>query len=218
MKLAPDARHILIPCAASFLMSLIGYQLADLRFFIYPALAALLLICFLIFFFRDPERNSPVDSSVILAPADGRIVAVDGFVPGEFSDYAFRLSIFLSLFDVHINRAPVNGVVKRCEYHPGRFFPAFWARAGAENEHTAIEFENQAGTVGLCQWAGFLARRIVCRLREGNVVMAGERFGLIRFGSRVDLFMPSHVRLRASCGERVKAGETVLAEFITHES
>jgi phosphatidylserine decarboxylase len=174
--------------------------------FVSPWLAAfwLLLLAFIAFFFRDPHRVPPGAEGALLSPADGRVVRV-----GEEAD-GRPLSIFLSVFDVHVNRAPVSGRVTRIVYSRGRFQAAFRHGASHENERNAITIESALGPVTVVQIAGLLARRIVCTLREGDEVRAGDRIGLIKFGSRVDVLPPPSVRWDVEVGDRVTGGVTVL--------
>jgi phosphatidylserine decarboxylase len=176
------------------------------------ALPFLLLSGFFVFFFRDPERTSPTDPDSVVAPADGRVMIVGdppfpGTPPGEWK----LISIFLSPLDVHVNRAPVSGRVMRVEYHRGRFLPAYKTEAGTHNEWTEVWFDHD-GTVVVCrQIVGILARRIVTRLAVGDVVTKGERFGLMKFGSRIDLFVPHSAQLAVKPGDRVVGGESIVA-------
>lgn len=181
----------------------------------YPTSASVVLLAaaFLAFFFRDPERMIPQGERVILAPADGRIVAIKPFTDwqGPFGEPLTRVSIFLSVLDVHINRAPLTAVVNAVTHTPGRFVAAWGEAASAENEQTLIHFASPDGDVWVKQIAGLLARRIVCRLRPGQKVAAGDRIGLIRFGSRVDCILPAAAELKVRRGQAVKGGSTILA-------
>jgi phosphatidylserine decarboxylase len=167
-------------------------------------------LCFMVFF-RDPERQIPVGEGLVLSPADGRVLVADrateaGAPVGSW----LQVSIFLSPLDVHINRVPVSGRVSRIEHRPGRFLPAYKPEAGA-NERTEFSIDAHGQTIIVRQIVGVLARRVVCRLAEGNVVSAGDRFGLMKFGSRMDVFLPPTADLRVRAGDRVRGGETVLA-------
>lgn len=163
-------------------------------------------------FFRDPERRIPDGARLILSPADGRIVAITER-EDDFVGPARQVSIFMSVFNVHVNRIPLTGTVRSVAHHPGRFRPAMQAAASFENENTQITLENERTRLKFAQVAGLIARRIVCRLQPGQRVNAGERFGMIRFGSRVDLTLAETVTLRVRVGDRVKAGETVIGEI-----
>lgn len=174
---------------------------------LWAGVAAMVLAAFVLFFFRDPERSAPGDPGQILAPADGRVVSVRG------ESGAQVISIFLSVFNVHVNRAPVGGRISRIEYSKGRFLAAFDERASTENERNSITIDSPRGfTVRFVQIAGIVARRIVCWRREGEDLQPGERVGLIKFGSRVDVFFPANAVVRVQKGQRVKAGETVIGE------
>jgi phosphatidylserine decarboxylase len=160
------------------------------------------------FFFRDPGRDVPSGEDLVVSPADGKVVAIDA---GAGSDGATRVSIFLSIFDVHVNRAPIAGRIASVEYHAGAFLPAFDDKASLRNEQNTVTLE-QAGTrVVFKQIAGLIARRIVFRKAVGDVVARGERVGIIRFGSRADVLVPAGFQLRVRQGDRVRAGSSVLA-------
>lgn len=166
------------------------------------------------FFFRDPERVIPSESRLILAPADGRVVDIKDEENRFLGATAKRVGIFLSVFDVHVNRVPVSGEVAYREYRPGKKLPANSAFASRENECCEIGLVNGKGKVVVRQIAGVLARRIVCRVKAGDKVQPGERFGMIKFGSRVELVLPPSVRLAVSLRQKVKGGETVIGEFL----
>jgi len=178
------------------------------------ALLALLTL-FTIFFFRDPQRRVIVEPDLLLAPADGRILSIDTvenhpYVGGR----AVKISIFLSIFDVHINRIPTSGTIDYVKYNPGKFFPAFKDKASEQNEQTEIGLTSDVGhKLVVKQIAGFIARRIVCRLHEGDSVSAGNRFGMICFGSRADLLVPVDSDLQVHMGDHVKGGLTVIGHL-----
>lgn len=218
MRIASEGFVLIFPGLGLIAVLIVAYTLTGAYILLYPLFAALLLTAFITFFFRDPERAIPNNALGIISPADGRVIALDNKIPQYFKGYKTRLSIFLSIFDVHINRLPLSGAVSRLEYHPGKFHAAFTEKAADSNEHTIIEITNNQGKLGFCQRAGTLARRIVCNLRYGQNVNAGERFGMIRFGSRVDIYMPENVRPLSRPGDRVLAGETVIGEFIAGKS
>ncbi len=163
------------------------------------------LILFLFYFFRDPERIPPPDTSLLVCPADGRVVSV------KHNENGHWVSIFMSLFDVHVNRAPCDGVVERIVHNPGRFKAAYLDEASFENENTEITLSTPFGQILIRQVAGVLARRIVCRVKEGDTLRRAERFGLIMLGSRVDVRLPSQIQILVKEGMQVKAGETPLA-------
>jgi phosphatidylserine decarboxylase len=160
-------------------------------------------------FFRDPERTPPAGPGLVLAPADGRVMRIDE-VEDPWVGRAVRASIFLSPLDVHVNRSPVAGLVDSVRYEAGRFMAAYRDEASELNERCTIALEGDVTRIGVKQIAGVLARRIVCRVRAGDKLAAGERFGLIRFGSRTDLVVPRSTEMRVKIGDRVKGGETVM--------
>ena len=173
------------------------------------ALGALFAALLVLAFFRDPERRVEADPSVVLAPADGRVVRV---APGD-GNRGPVISIFLSIFNVHINRVPVSGRVASVERIPGRFRAAFKGEASDVNARVAARIETPAGPVECVQIAGLVARRIVCRLRPGDQVVAGERYGLIKFGSRMDVKLPPATSVLVEIGARTRAGITPLARL-----
>ncbi len=179
------------------------------------AAAALALTIFIVSFFRDPERAPPSAPGLIVAPADGRVIKVarlqdDRFLHGE----ATVVSIFMSPLNVHVNRVPASGRVLDVRYHPGKYFRAFADKASMDNEQTAVLMEDEQGR-RLCfvQIAGFLARRIVCYLHAGMAIERGQRYGMIMFGSRADLYLPPAAVVRVKRGERARGGLTVIAEW-----
>lgn len=177
----------------------------------------LLFTLFCLFFFRDPERFTPARSGVIVAPADGKVVSVGPFAPpaelGLGPEPRWRVSIFLSVLDVHVNRSPAEGTVTRIAYRPGAFVNASLDKASDENERNALAMRlPDGGDLAVVQIAGLIARRIVCTVREGDRLLAGERFGIIRFGSRTDLYLPVGVRPLVAEGQTMIGGETVIAE------
>lgn len=178
-----------------------------------PAFAVILLglSAFLLFFFRDPERVVTAPTDAVVSPADGRVMVVGRPTVAAFPADAWQqISIFLSPMDVHVNRMPVAGRVTRVDYHPGRFLPAYRVEAGELNEYTEVTLDTGRHTVVVRQIVGILARRIVCRAKVGDVVAAGQRFGVMKFGSRMDIFLPTGTILQAAVGQRVVAGVTIL--------
>lgn len=175
--------------------------------------AAGMLFLFTAYFFRDPERTPPAGNSQILSPADGTVIDITEvdeniFIHGK----ARRISIFMSPLNVHVNRNPVTGIVRYVRHLPGEYFAAFAEKASLKNEQTHIGIETADGTkIFFKQIAGFIARRIVCPLTEGETVTAGKRFGMIKFGSRVDIFVPASATVHATLQQKTVAGETILA-------
>jgi phosphatidylserine decarboxylase len=168
------------------------------------------------FFFRDPERTSPDGDALVLSPADGRVIVAgpalaDAAPPRDDRAAWQQVSIFLSPMDVHVNRIPASGRVTRVAYTPGKFLPAYRPDAGATNERSEIWIDHHGQTIVARQIVGILARRVVCRARSGDEVRAGDRFGVMKFGSRMDVFLPADARIRVKVGDAVRAGETVIA-------
>ncbi len=174
-----------------------------------------LLTCFCIWFFRDPHRNVPSGEKLIVSPADGVVVEIVKFYEDKFIEGpALRVSIFLNVFNVHVNRIPVEGEIVGIAYNPGRFLAANVPKASLENEQNKLLIQTPWGKrVILIQIAGLIARRIVCWSKKGTKMNCGERFGMIRFGSRVDLIIPAGTALRVEVGNKVVGGETILGEL-----
>jgi phosphatidylserine decarboxylase len=178
-------------------------------------LVAMVLPAFFLFFFRDPERRTEVREGQVVSPADGRVM-IAGDPIGRFAAGSWRqITIFLSPMDVHVNRMPIGGRVTSVKYFPGKFLPAYKREAGDLNEHTEVTLDHRGQTIVVKQIVGILARRIVCRVREGDQVTAGGRFGVMKFGSRMDVFLPEGSTILAKPGDRVVAGITVIAELPT---
>jgi len=163
-------------------------------------------------FFRDPPRTAPTDSWAVVSPADGRIVAVERSHDPWLQRDALKISVFMNVFNVHSNRAPVSAKVENAWYHAGKFFNAAIDKASIENERNALWLRTPKGTDITCvQVAGLIARRILCYVKPGDNLSCGQRFGFIRFGSRVDIYLPLNVRVSVALGEKVHGGESVLA-------
>jgi phosphatidylserine decarboxylase len=172
---------------------------------------------FVLQFFRDPPREVPEDPAAVLAPADGRIVAVEKARDPWLEREALKISVFMNVFNVHSNRAPVDGTVKQVWYHAGRFLNAALDKASVENERNALWLRTRSGADVTCvQVAGLIARRILCYVSAGAELAKGERFGFIRFGSRVDLYLPLNAQPVAAIGDKVTAAESVLARLPDH--
>ncbi len=172
----------------------------------------LLLAAFFAFFFRDPERRPPPGKTLIVAPADGRVMWAGPAVEAAPAGAWQQVTIFLSPMDVHINRVPAGGRVTRVDFRGGTFLPAYKPES-ARNEQTEVWVEHDGQPIVFRQVVGVLARRVVCRLQLGQEVQTGQRFGLMKFGSRMDVFLPEQARLRVRTGDRVRGGETVIAEL-----
>jgi phosphatidylserine decarboxylase len=190
---------IIVPLFIALVFAIFQIWLASLLF--------VLIAGFMVYFFRDPERKVPVDDDIIVSAADGRVTRVEETEKGKI------VSVFLSPLDVHINRSPISGKIVKIVYEKGKKMPATSNDASSLNERNSLLIENDKISVTCTQIAGILARRIVCWKREGDSVKQGERFGLIKFGSRTDLIMPNSVQVRVKVGDRVKAGETIIAEI-----
>ena len=173
--------------------------------------ALIFLGLFVLFFFRDPERTPPPDPKTIVSPADGRIVEV--VEESRNGKAGQRISVFLSVFDVHVNRSPVAGRITAIEYRSGKFYAAMRGRASAENEQNAFHVLTDRGEVVFKQIAGWVARRIVCWKSTGDSVIRGERVGMIRFGSRMDIWLPEGVEILARPGQHVAGGTSILARW-----
>lgn len=175
---------------------------------------SILLLAFTFYFFRDPERTTPQDENIIIAPADGKIIFIKEVFEDKFlkSD-AVQVSIFMSPLNVHVNRFPVSGQIGYFEHIPGKYLVAFEDKASEANERTLIGIDNGKFKLLFKQIAGFIARRIVANLQVGMKTTAGERFGMIKFGSRVDVIMPTNAVIKIKVNDTVKAGETILAEI-----
>ena len=170
-------------------------------------------ILFTLYFFRDPKRTPPEEQRVILAPADGKILLVQPYSKSSSSNPPTLVSIFMSPFNVHVNRIPISGKVTHLRYCPGTFLMAFDNKSMESNERMEIGIDNGEIEVQFSQVSGFLARRIVCSLRSGEMVKIGKRFGMIKFGSRVDLILPPSAKVAVQPGQITRAGETVIARY-----
>lgn len=206
LGMASDGLRFLIPLAA---LAAVGFALG----WPWVGVPALALAAFVANFFRDPERVSPPASDAVLAPADGKVVEVNPFTGwrGPGGEPLTQIAIFMSPWDVHVNRAPLAGTLEGVEHRPGRFRAAWDAAASLENEQAVLHLRTAVGEIWLKQVAGFLARRVVTWVRPGDKLEAGERIGLIRFGSRVDLILPARCAVRVRLGQRTVAGVTVVA-------
>ena len=164
-------------------------------------------------FFRDPCRITPNGERKIVAPADGRIISIDNELPPQMTWKGHRVSIFMSPFNVHVNRSPVYGTVENVQHFAGNFRSAFEVEASRENERVLVEVSTDFGNMAFAQVAGFLARRIVFLPRIGDYLETGQRVGMIKFGSRVDVFLPENAKIQVELGESVVAGESIIGEF-----
>ena len=179
--------------------------------------SSLVVTLWVCYFFRDPERVTPLREGLIVSPADGRVSMITNAVPpvetGLSGDPMLRISVFMNVFDCHVNRSPVAGRVTRIAYTPGLFLNAELDKASEDNERNALVIETGTARIGVVQIAGLVARRIVGWVQEGDELAAGQRFGLIRFGSRVDVYLPLGTQILVGRGQKAIAGETVLADL-----
>lgn len=182
----------------------------------------LIITLWVCYFFRDPERNTPVRPGLVIAPADGRVSSISEVPPppelGLGDAPLLRVSIFMSVFDCHVNRSPVDGIIERVVYTPGIFINADLDKASEDNERNGLVILSGETRIGVVQIAGLIARRIVCFVSEADTLQAGERFGLIRFGSRLDVYLPPEVQPLVGLGQRTVAGETVLADLFAEQT
>ena len=206
LPFAPEGWPFIIPTAVLMLIAFVACWTA-------VALFLLLLMAFMLNFFRDPERSTPAGSELFISPADGKIIRA------EEMDGVIRVDIFMNVFNVHVNRAPMAGRISHMQYFPGHFINASFDKASEENERNRFEMECGNGcTIAFTQIAGLLARRIVAYAGVGDRVEAGQRIGMIRFGSRVNCEIPLGYQLNVGAGEKVSAGSTILARRITDGS
>ena len=203
---------VVIICLAAIVLSLLFLEPKILKYGI-PGVF-LVILALTVNFFRDPDRSTPAGENLVIAPADGKIISIRQVEEKEYlGSTATIVSIFMSPLNVHVNRNPITGTVRHLRYVKGEYFAAFEDKASEKNEQMVIGIENKRGRVLFKQIAGFLARRIVCTLTMGQQVKAGDRFGMIKFGSRVDVFIPAQTVVQAKVGDLTVAGETVLAEL-----
>lgn len=203
MKFAPEG----YPFFAGFLTA----ALAAAIFLPWASAILFLLFLFMLWFFRDPERTVPSGKNLFVAPADGRVILVRDAVETEFLGKEMKeISIFMSPLNVHVNRAPCEGRVKLVKHFTGKFLAAYREEASLKNEHISLVMETVHGDILVRQVAGFVARRAVCRKKEGDVLGRGERYGIIKFSSRLDIYLPKDAQIRVTIGETVRAGETIL--------
>ncbi|OPX33340.1 MAG: phosphatidylserine decarboxylase [Desulfobacteraceae bacterium 4484_190.1] len=196
---------VLISCALALIFLFLGL------FFVF-VLAAIISL-FIIFFFRDPDRRNDVEQNAVLTPADGKILEVRLFRDNNtpLGEPAVKVSIFMSVFNVHVNRIPIGGDIEKTDYHPGRFFSANLDKASKYNENNRITLKTpDSHKIVFIQIAGLIARRIACWVKEGERVEAGQRFGLIRFGSRLEVYLPVDSRITVKLNQKVKAGKTII--------
>jgi phosphatidylserine decarboxylase len=220
MSIVDSLRKSLVPIHPEGYIFIAGFAIAAFVLnWISPTLGWLGFIAtaWCVYFFRDPPRVTPLREGLVVSPADGVICSVGFFMPpaelGMGAEPMQRVSVFMSVFDVHVNRAPITGRIGKIAYKPGLFFNADLDKASEDNERNGLVIDTAMGRFGVVQIAGLVARRIVCFAQEGESIGVGDRFGLIRFGSRVDVYMPSSARVTVAIGTRAIAGETILADL-----
>jgi phosphatidylserine decarboxylase len=198
----------------TFLLIAIGIFLTNpyLKYFL--ILLGVIIFSFTLNFFRDPERKTPEGKNLVISPADGKVISIiKTFDPEYLQTNCYRIAIFMSPLNVHVNRIPISGNVEYLKYYPGKYLVAFEEKSSENNERMSVGIKSDYGKIRFTQIAGFIARRIVNELKEGMEVKAGERFGMIKFGSRVDLYLPLNAQIKVKENQKVYAGETILAEF-----
>lgn len=188
---------------------------------LWAAVLPFILTLFMLYFFRDPERTIPEKDNIFVSPADGKVILLTNvyenqipFLPSASKtgggDEYIKLSIFMSPLNVHVNRAPCDGTVESVVYTPGKFLSAFKPEASLQNENIAMILNTKYGRVLVCQIAGFVARRAVCRVKPGDTLKKGQRYGIIKFSSRLDVYLPKNTEIKVKLGNKVKAGETII--------
>lgn len=196
-------------------IAFVAAALATYFFGVLPALFFWLVLVFVVQFFRDPPRVVPTQADAVLSPADGRIVKVEKARDPYADRDALLISVFMNVFNVHSNRSGVNGTITQVKYFPGLFVNADLDKASTENERNAVVIDIGGQTVTLVQVAGLIARRILCYVKAGDVLTKGQRYGFIRFGSRVDVYLPLHASPKVAPGDKVSATSTILATLST---
>jgi len=214
VKLAKEGFPIVLALLLLSIVFVLGAVLTHGALLKILVLIIWLLILFSFYFFRDPDRVIPPGDNLIISPADGKIIVVEKASEPEFlKTDVQKVSIFMSALDVHVNRIPIDGQVGYFNYKRGAYHPAYTDDASFSNEQTSISIENENVKILMRQIAGIFARRIVCKIREGTKVIRGERFGMIKFGSRLDLFLPLNVQVKVRLNQKVKAGETIIGTY-----
>jgi len=209
MKIAPEGRPFI-----SFFAVITAISLLAGGILAFPL--PFILTLFMVYFFRDPERTVPEGENIFVSPADGRVIQIHNIQEQQsIKDDTIEISIFMSPFNVHVNRAPCSGVVEAVVHTPGRFLSAFKPEASLQNENIAMTLNGDNGRLLVRQVAGFLARRAVCRVKPGDALTKGQRYGLIKFSSRLDVYLPKDTEINVKLGDKVKAGETILGSIGT---
>ena len=210
MLISKEGRIFVIPLLIVTLLFWFFYITQQINI-LYPVLLFVLFI-FCLNFFRDPKRPIPKGVNQIVSPADGKIVRLDSIVDDEVGN-SIIISIFLNIFNVHVNRMPIDGKFYEIEYNSGKFLLAFKHNASDENEKNIIKLKTKIGTIKIVQIAGLLARRIICYAEKGNSMNIGDRLGFMRFGSRIDLILPDNIKLNVKKGDKVIGNRTIIGTF-----
>lgn len=210
--------NIIIMLAISFILIILSFIVSKAWISIPLLIAGIILAAFTFWFFRDPDRTIPteaiLDNSIIIAPADGKIIDITETEETKYLHSKVRqISIFLSPLDVHVNRSPVTGKVEYYQYYPGQYLVAYHPKSSELNEHSLLGVKNEYGKVMFKQIVGIIARRLVCELKVGDSVHCGQRFGMMKFGSRMDILLPADASILIKTGDRVTAGETIIARM-----
>lgn len=213
MRLAPEGNIIIYPL---FIISLVSIGCNFIFTFQTLFILSFILVCLFIFclnFFRDPKRIIPDNKNFIISPADGKVIKIKEFEDPKTKEKQRLVSIFLSVFNVHTNRMPVDGLIKSVKYVKGDFLAAFDHKASEQNERTEITVETKFGNMVVKQIAGLVARRILCYAKENEKMLAGDRLGFIRFGSRTDIILPSSITINVELDQKVYGGETIIGKY-----
>ncbi|MBT36224.1 MAG: phosphatidylserine decarboxylase family protein [Rickettsiales bacterium] len=213
MKLAPEGNIIVYPLFIVLLISIISSYLYDISIIHIATATLMVLMLFCLNFFRDPKRMIPKQKNLILSPADGKIIKIDELDDPNSGEKLKIISIFLSVFNVHANRMPVDGRFIDVRYVKGQFLAAFDHKASDQNERTEIKIQTKFGIIKVKQIAGLVARRILCYAKVGEKMSAGSRLGFIRFGSRTDIILPASIDLQIELNEKVVGGETIIGKY-----
>lgn len=223
-----DFLSFIHPAGGPFIVIAVVLAVALSLFGGVPFMVGLIILAWVVYFFRDPKRITPTRPGLVVSPADGRVVLITDVVPdkelGLGDEPRTRVSIFLNVFDVHVNRTPIDGEVTHIDYRPGKFFNASLDKASVDNERNALailmsgEHPFAGQKIGVVQIAGLIARRILCSVRPGHKLQAGERFGMIRFGSRTDIYLPQGLKPLVCIGQRMIGGETIIADCTSQEA
>lgn len=202
---------------SSFIL-LLYYKSPNLSSFPYITSFLVFVFLFIVSFFRNPKRQVPEGEDQIICPADGKVVVIEEVIEKEyFKDKRLQVSIFMSPANVHVNRSPIDGEVKYFKYHPGKYLVAWHPKSSTDNESTSMVIENESFEVMVRQIAGKLARRIVYYVEEGDELQKGSEFGFIKFGSRIDLYLPLETEIHVNIGDKVRGGETIIGILKNHE-